>query len=133
MKHVSRPWWASAGRALLSPHTLAGLSLSALWDLNEQLAYVRDHVQAPLLAIDFAAHADLPALWASLVARGTELALAVGHARTAVVATLQSGTAAAFRHSWEDLGFVERTVRASTAADDQLGGLLELQRIAIDE
>ena len=44
-----------------------------------------------------------------------------------------SASVAAFRHSWEDLGFVERTVRASTAADDHLEGLLEVPRLAIDE
>ncbi len=135
MTHVSRPWWAEAGSALLAPHDLAAIPLSTLWDLSERLAHVRDQVELPLLALDFAAHGDLAALWASLRTRTADVAVAVGTARGVIAATLRSGAlgADAFRRSWEDLGFVEHATRASTAADDHLEGLLEVPRIASDE
>ncbi len=109
--------------------------MSGLWDLKERLAYLRDNVDPRLLALDFAAHPHLPQLWASLTTRSGDVAHAVVRAREAIVATLRSGAlgAEAFRRSWEQLGFVERPTRASTAADDHLEGLLDVPRLAVDE
>jgi predicted RNA methylase len=135
LKRAPRPWWAASGRALLEPRDIASLPLSALWDLSERLAYVRDNVDGRLLAIDFAAHDDLAKLWADLGARGTNVGEALTVARALIVTTLRSKNFSPeiFRRDWEALGFIELATRASTAADDYLEGLLEVRRFSTGE
>ncbi|MGQ0506167.1 MAG: class I SAM-dependent methyltransferase [Myxococcaceae bacterium] len=109
-------WWQERAQQLLTVERSA--SLGTLWARSEDLRFLRENVG---YAGVFEGEARLQAL--------------LDDKRESVAEQLRSGALSheAFRESWEGLGFVEDSVRASTPADDYLEGLLQVSRLTVGE
>lgn len=125
---VPGPWWIDHVTRLLAPGGVSALALGPLWHLRERLQFVRDNVEPSLLELDLAAHLGARDTWGAFGAREQEVREALALVGGALATRLRTGalSAAAFRESWQSLGYARNAEGAGTPADDYLDGLLSL-------
>lgn len=135
MSRVSaRPWWIDRVAELLASHDVSALELGPLWHLSERFDFIRQNVDATSLDADVLEDPSLAAVWAAFGARDGAVRAALGSASGRLAERLRTGALgrAAFRATWEALGFVRHDEGAGTPADDYLDGLLSVSRFADD-
>lgn len=125
-------WWIGRVRSLLAEKAT---ELGPLWALSVRLQFVRDNVDAGLLETDFRADPDARALWAAFDVREAEVHRALDDAGERVARSVRTGalTPAAFRATWEGLGFAPAAEGTGTPADDWLDALLRISRHTLGE
>jgi 23S rRNA (uracil1939-C5)-methyltransferase len=122
-------------RALLAPERLGALEVGALWHLAERLQFVRDNVEPAHLPADFAAQPGAEGLWGAFTAREGAVLLALAEASGRVGRALHDGALppAAFRSTWEGLGYTPHAEGGGTPADDFLDGTFHIARLTLGE